>query len=47
MTSDKPSQKQTAPTSSEEDKPTLKDYKSEEEPSKRKMKPKEASDVED
>jgi hypothetical protein len=44
---EKPSEKQTGPQTREEDKPALEDYKSGEEPAKRKTKPKEASDVED
>ena len=40
---EKPSERQVR----EEDKPALEDYKSGEEPAKREMKPKEASDVED
>jgi len=43
----KPSERQTGPQAKEEDKLTLEDYKSEEELSKKEMKPKEASDVED
>jgi len=44
--SDKPSQKQTAPPTKEEEKPTLEDYQSKGEPGKREMKPKEPSDME-
>jgi hypothetical protein len=43
----KPSEKQTGPQIKEEDKPKLEDYRSAEESSKKEMKPKGASDVED
>lgn len=43
----KPSERQTGPQTKEEDKPALEDYRSEGEPGKKEMKPKEASDVED
>jgi hypothetical protein len=43
----KPSERQTGLQTKGEDKPTLEDYKSEEEPGKKEMKPKEASDEED
>lgn len=44
---EKRSERQTGPQTKEKDKPTLEDYKSTEEPSKKEMKPKEVSDVED
>lgn len=49
MKENKPSERQTGPQATEEDKPTLEDYKGEDrqEPDKRGMKPKEASNVED